>query len=83
MVKITTRKKKASAKAKKKKTNPKGISLPSLQKPKKTPVKKRVVARKSGEGTTSIIIVNGKSVSKKKSEAAKKSWITRRKNAKK
>ena len=64
-------KKKATAKKRIsviRKTNPKGISMPTLQKPR---TKKKAAAKAK------------RKVSKKRSEASKKSWITRRKNAKK
>jgi len=103
MVKITNRKKKPAVKkfhpgkhktAVKKKTNPKKIRLPSLQKPKlkkkipskafvldggvtlgKTKAKKKPTVKKKPATKLKAI--------KKRSEAAKKGWITRRKNAKK
>jgi len=61
--------------AKKPKTNPKGLN------PSRT---YKTVKKKTAGSTKSIIIVNGKPISRAKSDAAKKGWATRRKiNSKK
>lgn len=61
--------------ARKPKTNPKGLN------PSRT---YKTVKKKTVGNTKAIIIVNGKSVSKAKSDAAKKGWAARRKtNSKK
>ena len=56
--------------ARKPKTNPKGLN------PSRT---YKTIKKKTAGNTKAIIIVNGKPVSKAKSDAAKKGWITRRK----
>ncbi len=45
-------------------------------------IKRKTTSKKTGS-TKAIIIVNGKPVSKIRSEASKKAWVTRKKNASK
>jgi len=44
-------------------------------------IKRKTASKKKTGNTKAIIIVNGKPVSKIRSEASKKAWVTRKKHA--